>query len=220
MPTQLPIVALYAMDKFYQNYAGETDFFQIEDFVFHVGNVVAGMYQQVYKEQYAINRSDKNDEVVTFDVGWLEEQILKVERKDGRLFAAFEKPIMSFSFDNNTTGIQEVFDFSSDKEIQRIGISEIWKFKYLPVTDDIFFYGDKGGISFKSMGSCNINKVRVLVVPSVNNEMSIPDGMIADAIDKTVMVMRNEYDKRVVKKTLDQNPNQLEQTEINTLSMK
>lgn len=218
------------MDQFFQQYKGENDFFDLEDFISMCGNTVSALYLTYYQQQYAQLRQDRNMEGISFDAGWLLSQEVAVENKDGYLFATLEKSVMTFPYDNNSCGVQNVFiiePFSND-ELERTTISGLWQLKYIPKTNRIFFYSDVPAtgcvtiskLGFVNKGNCNIKKIRVLYVPSMNSDANVPDGLIADAVIKTVLAMKQISTGSVIDETENQNSNKILQTEIdkNTLT--
>lgn|SRR5690348_17796982 len=222
MPTLLKYVAQTAMDEYFQNYRGETDFWDLDDFIFNCGYVVASLYQDVYKQQYNENRQEKKDELISFDTGMLSTQVADVEKDGTDLVATLSYPVMVFAYDKNSCGIQSVFDAKSGDEFERITDGSVWQFKYMPKTDRIFFYASATNsdctaitqIKFLNKGKCNSKQVKVLYVPSMNENAIIPDGLINDTITKTVMQMRQMAQNKIVGKTDDFNPNKIIQTEI------
>lgn len=221
------------MDNFYQAYKGEDDFWDIEDFVSMTGNTIASMYQTYYQQQYAMLRQDKQPEVVTFDGGWLLEQEVDVQKEKTKLYALLEKPVMTFPYDKSSVGIQNVFitDPYTEDELDRVSISSLYQLKYIPYTDKVFYYPDVsvrqdcdnegiGKIGFVNKTGCNVKKVRVLYVPVMNDaDAVVPDGVISDAVTKTVLAMRQMATGNVVDETADSNQNKILQTELdkNTL---
>lgn len=223
MPKQLKYVAQETEDMFYQNYKADSDFFVKEDFVFYTGNTITGIYQAYYQEKYKELLSEKKDEVISFDIGMLSEQVLEVSNDCGFLSAKLKYPIMTFMYDNRNTGLQNVFvtkPTGNYSELERTTNNELWQTKYLPVTNRIFFYLDLVNINFVNKGACNVNEVRLLYVPSMFPEAMIPDAIIDQAIQKTILSMKTAADKNVIKETLDQNKNKVLETELNTAQAK
>lgn len=221
MPQQLKYVAQLAMDNFYQAYKGEDDFWELEDFISQCGNTIAAMYMTYYQQEYAMLRQERKDEVVTFDAGWLVEQDGAVTGKGGYYSSTLTNPIMTFPYDKSSIGIQNVFitdPFSYD-EVERTSLAALWQLKYLPKTDKIFFYSDVAAdgakLGFVNKGNCNIKKIKVLYVPSmVDGESVVADGLIADAISKTVLMMKQMANGNVIDETPDLNMNKVLQTEL------
>lgn len=215
MPLLLKNISQSGMDLFYKDYKSDFQFFTLDDFIDNTGNTIAGIYQKYYEAQYKELKGEKKDEVVTFDTGMLSEQILDVKRKDELLYAEITQPIMTFMYDQNATGIQIVQDLNNGEELDRTTLTELWQLKYLPKTNRIFFYSDVNKINFVNKGSCNLTKVRVLFVPQMYPDAIIADTVADDAVQQTVLQMRQLMDDQVVKKTLDNNPNMIPQTELN-----
>lgn len=225
MPQQLRYVAQLAMDNYYQQYKGEDDFWDLEDFVSMCGNTAAALYSTFYQQEYAMLRQERKDEVISFDAGWLLEQEVEVKKVGDRLLAVLENPVMTFPYDNSSSGIQTIFitEPNSFDELERTSIGELWKMKYLPKTNRIFFFSDVSPTScmtisqlgFINKGGCNIKKIRVLYVPSMTDEKSnIADGIISDVVIKTVLAMKQMASGAVVDQTADQNSNKILQTEL------
>ena len=226
MPQTLKYVAQLAMDNFYQNYKGETDFWELEDFISMTGNTIAGIYLQFYQQEYGMLRQERKDEVISFDAGWLLEQEVEVQKNGIGLYAKLDKPVMTFPYDKSSIGLQNIFitEPASLDELERTTIAALWQLKYIPKTSRIFFYSDTGGnascltiskIGIINKGNCNIKKIRVLYVPSLTDgDDIVADGIIGDAITKTVLNMRQMASNNVVDKTADQNENKIMQTEL------
>lgn len=221
MPTKLKYIAQNALDLFYQNYKSDIEFWTLDDAIDFTGQAAAAIYQNFYQQEYAMLRSEKKDDVVQFDIGWLSEQILDVKKNDGDLSAIIKCKIMTFPYDRQQVGVQNVFvtDPRSTDEVERTSISAAYQLKFVPNTNKIFFYQDIGAMVLINKGQCNVNKIRVLYVPSMHGESDIADGVIEPIITSTVNMMRQAADKKVIKKSLDRNQNEILQTEIDKTSL-
>lgn len=218
MPKQLNYVAQDVMDMFYRNYKGDSDFFNLDDFIEFTGNNISVIYQSFYQEKYNENLKDKKEEVIVFDVGMLSEQTIEVkDNGTGTLEGKLLFPVMSFAYDQQSVGFQDVFVIEpkeSNYEVERTNISSIWSLRYMPVTNRAFFYPDINTLKIIKKGNTNINKVRILYVPTMFSDAIIPDGIIEVAIEKTVQSMRAMIAGKIVKQGLDGNKNEILQTEI------
>jgi len=230
MPQQLKYVGQLAEDLYYQNYKGEDDFWDLEDFITQVGNTIAGMYMQIYQQEYAMLRQERKDEVISFDAGWLLEQDVEVQKNGIGSYAILSNPVMTFPYDKSSIGLQNIFIIEplSTDEVERTSLSQLWQLKYIPKTNRIFFYSDVAAtdcltiskVGFINKGTCNIKKIRVLYVPTMNDENAlVPDGLISDAIAKTVITMKQISNGNVVDQTADGNSNKILQTEINKTTL-
>lgn len=221
MAQNIQIVAQYAMDQFYQNYRGGTDFFELKDFVFYCGTTIAGAFQEGYSEKYAELRQEGGEEVVSFSHDWLLEQVLEVKKEKRETYAQLKQRPMSFPFDKSDIGAQEVFSVDPyGTTLERSNITEIWQQKYYPATDRIFWWVDRDKIRFFNKGECNINVIRLLYVPEISSNMDVPDALVPLAVMETVARMRQIEKGVVIKKSLDQNDNKILQTEIDGKQLK
>lgn len=220
MAQRLDVVAQYAMDIFYTNYREDSGFFTIDDFIFHCAKEAADYLRQEFQQKYQELRQDKEDEVIDFSDDWLSNDTLKVERKDGALFATLAHPIFSLPYDSQNTGLQDITilkPIGSCVQLERTTSGAAWRLKYLPVTNDrIFWYLQNANqIIFYNPGPNNIQEINVEYVPSMGALSNIPDAITDFVMTNAVMKMNQLMQGKVVKKTLDNNQNKIIQSEIN-----
>lgn len=221
MGVAVDIVASRVSDQYYGNFAANSDFFKMPDFIARVGYVMADFYKEMYREQYAELRAFKTDSIVTFDPLTLNEQILKVEKVGNSLFAKYDKPIMSFGYDQNVVGVQYVNVIKPMQvEAERIAPQSEWQLNSVGYFNKVFFIPTKTGIRFVKKGACNVSEVSVLYVPATDKGgYEVPDVLVDDIINRTVAAMR-ELKPPVIKKTADQNQNMVMESEINKNAVK
>jgi hypothetical protein len=223
MAATLVYIGQQAMDGYLQNFRSNSEFFTLEDFVFRAATIIAEFYQKSYDAQYAMNRADKTDEVISFSSDMLSEQDLKVERKKQETFATLTAPIMAFIHDKQTTGAQELIPvIPYDAKLERSNITETWQYNLMPLTNRIFWRLQGNRILFFKNGFSNINEVKLLYIPAVmdkdgnvQEQALIADGVAEMAINATVMKMKQEKDGIVIKELNDGNQNKVLQNEAN-----
>jgi hypothetical protein len=221
MAQSIQIVAQYAMDTFYQNYRVPTDFFTLDDFVFHCQAAVGEIFMQGFAAEYGRLRQEKQDEVVSFSHDWLSEQVLPVKHTSMGYEAHLDKHPFSFPFDQQDSGIQEVLAVDPyGAELERTSVTAIWQFKLAPPSNRIFWYVDRGHLRFLSNGTCPLKKIRLLYVPSMCEDMDVPDGVISMTVNSTVSTMKQLVAGVVQKKSIDQNNNKTLETEIDRSQFK
>jgi hypothetical protein len=221
MAEQLPIVAQRAMDQFFQSYKSSSQFFDIDDFVFYTGATIADIYRQEAQAKYTELRSLKQEEVVSFPADWLLEQRLKIGRKDNETYAELSEPVMSFSWDSQVIGVQDVLPVKPiDAIFERTTQDAAWQNRHVPFTSRVFWHVKRNRIVFQNKGGCNISEVSVLYIPAINNSMLVPEAIVDMAIVQTVMKMKQEGQGAIVKKSTDGNQNMVMEGEINKLSLK
>lgn len=218
----LPYIAQQALDRFYQTYRSDNSFFTVDDFIQYVGNAVGGYYQQVWDAKYKEIRSEKRDEVVTFDSGILSEQTLNVPHETSMKSSftiPLASPIMSFMSDQNNCGLQMVLYSKTDCEdidtrairttlVQKNSITK------LPICDRIFFYLDGNSLGIVNKRMLPIKQIKLYYVPSVNEDMVIPEGVRQSVIDMAVMSLKEAHKDVIVKRELGDNPNMIMESEI------
>lgn len=222
MPEQLPIVAQRTMDQYFQSYKSSSQFFDIDDFVFYTGATIADIYRQEAQAKYTELRSLRQEEVVSFPADWLLEQRLKIARKDNETYAELTEAVMSFSWDNQVIGVQDILSVKpADAIFERTTQDAAWQSRHLPFTNRIFWYVKRNKIIFQNKGGCNINEVSALYIPAINNTMLVPEAIIDMAITQTVIKMKQVAQGTIEKKSVDnQGQNKTIETEMNKLALK
>lgn len=223
MAKRLDIIAQSAMDLFYSSYKGDDDFFSLEDFIIFCGNTFTDLLLQEYRIKYQQLRQEKKDEVVSFSSEWLMSEIIEVKEKDGEIFGVLSKRVMSFPFDKQGVGLQDVQNVSRGTILERSNSSEAWEYRYIPMTERIFWsLENRSGMDtliFFKNGICNVKKVKVSYVPSPEADTELPDAVASYVINTTVSTMKQVIAGTVVEKTNDGNPNKVLQSEINKSSL-
>jgi hypothetical protein len=223
MPVHNTIAAQDAMDLFFTNYRTPADFFQLEDFERVTAGIVGNLYSQGYRKDYDEFRQEKKDEVVSFDPAILNDQLLTVERKDGELFSKLERPCMSFLYDEQGIGVQDVRSIKplNGVKFERTTTGAQWQLEYVPNCNIVFWYLEREKIKYINKSSCNIQQVKILYVPSIlDPDFLVPDGVYSFVVTTAAATIKEIVKGTIPKMSNDQNPNRLIQTEINPLALK
>lgn len=223
MPVPIDIVASRAMDLYFANYRSPSDFFTEDDFVAHAAGVVGNLYTQEYKNKYAELRQERKEEVVSFDPAILNDQLLKVEKEGDDLFAKLDRPVMSFPFDEQGIGLQEVVAIRPLKGVkfERTTVSAQWQLDYVSSCGIVFYFILKDRIRFINKSVANLTEVKIWYVPSITDpNFLVPDGIFEFVVTTTAATIKEIVKGNVVKESVDGNSNKLIQTEINPLSLK
>jgi len=223
MPIPIDIVGSRAMDLYYTNYKSNSEFFDIDDFIAHCGGVLGSVYQQEYQRERAEARSEKRDEVITFDPNILLIQELEVKAEDGEMWADLKCPVMSFPFDQQGIGLQEIMALGPRNGVhfERTTFAAKYQLDYIPTSRIIWFYlmGDK--IMLINKTATRLKKIRALTVPSVNSDkLLVPDGIVEYVITTAAMTIKQAAQGTIVKKAADSNTNRTLETEIDLSSLK
>jgi hypothetical protein len=223
MAQPIPIVAQYVMDSYYQDFKQESEFFDLPDFIFHSASTVGDYYRQEYKQMYDQIRAEKSDEIVAFSEDLLVPITLKV--KDN--VATFPKDfsVMSFTSDRQTSGFQKIFVTKPKQngfgiQLERSNLYQIWQLRYVTKSNVVYWYYDRGAIKFFTKGEFNIQEIDVLYVPGVSTSMLVPDSLIDWTVNNTVQKMKAIKQGTVVKQSIDNNNNPIQETEMNKNALK
>lgn len=217
MATPIKILAGRIQDLYYQDYAGNTQFFDIDDFIFNVGSAYADLLQKEYDSERMLMRADKQEGYVTFSHDWLQTQECQLVRKneEGIYYKMKQKP-MSFPFDKWDIGIQNIFPVGAkfSKELIRDSIDKSWMDDLLPNTKNVFWRLLKDNILVSdSVLQSAPPAIRVVYVPEVSVDLEIPNSRNAMITASVLTLMRKLEENYLVKETNDQNKNKLPVTE-------
>jgi hypothetical protein len=226
MGLSIKIVAQSAMDRYYGEYKASVQFFDLDDFVLGCGMAWAAAAQRMYLMMYAELKGEKDDSIVSFDPTMLNTQVLTVDKKDGRLFAKYKYPVMTFAFTNQSIGVQSVTVVSPSgnygASLERYSEQAAWQMNYIPYVNRLFYSPRHDGIDIIKKGACNVNEVSVSYVPAISpngEDYYIPEGMSDEIMAECITLVR-EGRLPVIKKANDQNPNMVMETEINKQELK
>lgn len=232
MSVTLKYIAQAAMDNYLQNYRGNTDFFDLDDFITRAAAVVADLYEKTYQQKYAELRATKSAkfDLVAFDEGMLSVQELAVtyDKEVGEFSSTLTAPVMTFLYDQSGVGYQLMLAVNpKSTKLERTSLNELWQIHYVPFVDRVFWMPEDGKIKYIKKGNCNINKVKLYYIPAVQDEdgevmpdTKLPDGIANMVITGTAMLMKQAAEGVVVDKTNDLNPNKVIQSEINKETVK
>ena len=218
MPQPINIVAQQAMDGYYQDFKSDGEFFTLQDFIYRSGGVVADFYRQQFSQQYAELRQEKREEIIS-----LSPDILigtDVEVKNDK--ADFNMSLMSFPYDSQSTGVQDVIDPDGCFEcpqFERTTMATRWMLAHMPVNDRIFWYIDRQQIKFYNRSSKKLTKATILHLPGIGGSMLVPDSILDWVVSNTVEKMKAQKQGVVIKEAIDNNPNSVTETEINKKSL-
>lgn len=223
MAVAIEIAGQSAMDLYFANYRSPSDFFTLEDFISHCAGIVGNLYMQGYKKDYDELRQEKKDEIVSFDPSILNDQLLTIERKDGEIFSKLLHPVMSFPYDEQGIGLQEIEAIKPLKGVkfERTTSGAKWQLEYVPNCNIIYYYLQRDTIKYINKSPCNIQEVKIWYVPSIYDPaFLVPDGIFEFVVTTAAATIKEIVKGTVVKQSADGNANKLVQTEMNTLSLK
>jgi hypothetical protein len=223
MPVPIDIAAQTSMDLYLKNYRTPSEFFDIDDFSRHVAGVVGNLYMEGYKKDYAELRQERKDEVVSFDPAILNDEFLDVERKDGELFSKLKHGVMSFPYDEQGIGLQDVRAIKplNGVKFERTTSGAHWQLEYVPNCNIIFFYLERDKVRYVNKSSVNLQQVKILYVPSIHDlAFLVPDSIFEFVVTTAAATIKEIVKGTVVKKSNDLNPDAILQTELNPLSLK
>ena len=217
MATPIKILAGRIQDLYYEDYAGNSQFFDIDDFIFNTGSAYAKLLQDEYDSERQNMSIDREEGLISFSHDWLQTQVLQLNRKgeEGESYLLKQKP-MSFPYDKHDIGIQNVFPVGAKftKELIRDSIDKSWQNDLLPNTKNVYWSLIKDSILVRgSVLQSAPPFIRVVYVPEISVDLEIPNSRNAVITTMVLSLMRGMEANHLVKETNDQNKNKLPVTE-------
>lgn len=210
------------MDLYYQQYKTNSDFFEIDDFVFQAGAAWGLSMQQEWSQKYAAERSEGNTDIfIGFDTDLQNQVILDVENKDGRYFSIIPDEIipMSFKYDNQSTGIQRLIPLGASGcgELIRADIQTSWMDCYIPTSNKKFWQPSPNNqIDYSNLGTCNLKKVAMNYIPSGDMyDFNIPSTREVEIIQTGLQLMVAARNGKVIPRINDLDGNKVIEKEAN-----
>lgn len=213
----LLIAAQSIMDSYYQDFAPDDSFFQLEDFADWLGKAYGKIADDVAKQIYQGSRDETGTGQITFSQDWWAKKNAKIG-KDGLLEIDFK--IAGFTYDEQNSGIQEVK--GAGKYI-RTTLTELWVLDGNGKSNIIYWWPEFDKIKFQSSG-CNVEgkSVDVYYIPSADDEQfKLPKSKEFEiATTAWNFMMSAKKETPYVDMTNDSNQNVTPQTETDTKEIK
>jgi hypothetical protein len=223
MAVPIEIAAQSSMDLYYAQYKSPSDFYDLSDFVSHCGGIVGNLYMQGYTKEYGELKQERKDEVVSFDPGILNDQLLAVDRKDGELSCKLLHPVMSFPYDEQGIGLQDIQAIKpfNGVKFERTTSSAFWQLEYVPNCNIIYYYLQRDKVILVNKSNVNIQEIKIWYVPSIYDPaFLVPDGIFEFVVTTAAATIKEIVKGTIIKKDIDLNPNKIIQTELNSSALK
>lgn len=226
MQKRLADTAQIVMDLYLQNYRTDEDFFNLEHFKYLCGVVFYKLLEDDYKLQRKESFQEHGFTEITLPSNMLIEEVVKVKYDNDTEFYIGETkhPVIIFPYDAIANGIQSIFNNIKGgcKEFIRESYKRRWALCDLPVTSNVYWFGEGGKIYFKATANCKLEKLKVRYASDPSDESFGEDGGMIDQtkekaiIDGVWEMMVKAKNGVVVDMTNNGNPNKRIQSEIDT----
>lgn len=206
-------------DLYFQNYAPDDRFLEIDDFKFHFATLYSttleNQFQQIRKE----GKAETGFANVEIPAGWLveEELDIKFDENKNRFFSTTPSPIFTFKWDGAASALQGIHSTGKKHIIYRkLSLHERRFRQVIPViTDRVFFYVNNP-TEIIYWDANPKEKVIVQYVPAIvglDNDCLISDS-IANEIIATLDMMFKAKNGNFIQKADNQNPNVIPEQQI------
>ena len=170
---RLLIEAQSIMDAYFQDYAPADGFFRIEDFADWLGKAYGKYADETAKEIYKGTLAEMGTGMIIFPQDWWVKKELDIENKDGEISAPIDFKYMGFTYDMQTSGIQEIVPIGKEGNCgtyMRTTLSDLWIIGDLSRNKIIWWYTDFDKLRFKTNSQCNPKKISVYYIPTPEDE--------------------------------------------------
>lgn len=158
------------MDAYFQDYAPADGFFRLEDFAEWLGKAYAKYADEVAKEIYKGSLAESGIGQITFSQDWWAKKVIDIEFKDEELFVPLDFKYMGFTYDNQTSGIQDIRPEGNNNcgSFMRTTLTDLWITGNMIRNNIVWWYTDFDKIKFKT--SASPKKVAIYYIPTAEDE--------------------------------------------------
>ena len=171
--TALLNAAQSIMDSYYQDYAPADGFFRIEDFAEWVAKAYGKYADEVAKEIYKSSLAEMGVGQIVFAQDWWAKKEVEIKNESGEYSAPLDFKYMGFTYDNQTSGIQEIMpvgDKGNCGSFMRTTLSELWITGNMSRNNIVWWYTDFDKLKFKTDSNCNPKKVAIYYIPTPEDD--------------------------------------------------
>lgn len=216
----LELTAEKTMDLYLQRYKADGDFFGLEDFVFFCSMAYAARLQEDYNQSYKQAGQEIGEFMANLNSEWympVEIEVKKNVHNDDYEAVLPMRPF-SFRFDNSFTSIEDIYSLAGNcSDFIRSNAKRKWLIKILPNNPKVFWFLQGSKVVFKNV-SCHLKKVRVHMIPSLaslDGKLPIPETHVEDIVTKTLTLMFQARQGKIIDMSADGNPNAIAESELN-----
>lgn len=206
--------ATRAMDLYYQNYAPNDKFLDIDDFKYQIATTYCTILNGLYQSQHKMNKQSEGFANIEIPAAWLvtdDKLIVKYDSENDRYFTTLSYPVFSFDFDNAANGLMGLHKRGKGAHCvyRKISLNERRfreiippagvVFFYLNTPTEIVFWGAKEGALPEGQ--------YVPRVTEQENDCMLSDNIISTLIPVVLDVMFRSKNGNFIQKIDDQNPN-------------
>ena len=215
------------MDLYYQDYAPNDKFLDIDDFKYQIAIVYSSMLNKLYQAERRANKQLDGFSNIEIPAAWLVEEILTINdiNEEGDFFTTTEHPLFSFDWDNAANSLQGVHKSGGGPHCvyRKISLNERRFRQIVPPSSAIFFYlNSPAEIVF--WGAKKGEKIKIQYVPRVVGEEDdciLSDNIIADLEVVVLDTMFKAKNGNFTQELADQNsPNTPQPQQNPTLNKK
>lgn len=206
------------MDLYLQRYRNNSDFWDLDDFVYFCGQGFAKLIEAEYEAERQRMRQEKEEGYVSFSREWMTEIDVPIQKDERGYYSELPLRVMSFRYDIWSSGIQGIEGIGKQECGDFIRMSEdiAWHLCYIPTNQKRFWrLKNKTTIRYENIEACVPRFATLSLIPSADNEeYEIPDTREMDVIGMAFNLMAaGRQGRPVIKKVNDENPNAVMEAE-------
>lgn len=204
------------MDLYYQDYAPNDKFLDLDDFKYQIAIVYSSLLNKMYQTERRTNKAMEGFSNIEIPASWLVEETITIkdENEEGDFYITTDHPVYSFDWDNAANALQGVHKSGAGPHCvyRKLSLNERRFRQLIPPSSAIFFYlNNPTEIVF--WGAKAGSKVKIQYVPVVvgeENDCILSGNIIADLTPIVLGTMFKAKNGNFTQQLDDQNaPNPL-----------
>lgn len=209
------------MDLYYQNYAPNDKFLDLDDFKYQIAISYSAMLNTFYQNERRTNKQMEGFSNIEIPASWLVQEeepvVIDYDEEEDKFFARLKYSVFSFDWDNAANALQGVHSIGKHCVYRKISLNERRFRQVVPPIGVVLFYLNKPKeiVFWGAKKGAKILPQYVPVVVGAENDCILSDNLIS-AIEMQVLdVMFKAKNGNFIQKLDDQNPNIVPQQQVN-----
>ena len=207
-------VAEMAQNLYFQGYAGRTEFFDEDDFMYNCATKYSEIINKKFQDFRVANKAETGFSNVEINAQWLITQVvdkLEFDELQQRWYAKTDQNIFSFDFDSFGNGLNGVRPYGRNNcNLKKISNQEIRFYDIVPFTPDIYYFVEgKNQVHFLNKPPLPLSLYYIPEVLGSDENCVLSDNVVNEVIMATLQLMFGAKNGNVVPEADDGNQNEV-----------
>lgn len=214
-------IASRARDLYNQDYPDRVEFFDMEDFKFHIAAKYSEQLNILYQVARKEGKMETGYSAVEIPSQWLISQKVavddvKFDTEKQVWYSITNQPVFSFDYDAFGNGLNDVLVVGGMCKVKKISNQEVKFYDILPTTPDVYFYIESSTrIEYLKKPPTPLIQKYIPAVIGSNDQCVMSDNIVPGLIMSTLQLMFGAKNGNVVPEANDGNSNEDKEQQIN-----